>query len=425
MIGADLVIDHCGTLLTLSGPAGPRRGRDMSRLGAASPGAVAMLDGRVVAAGERDRVLSSVQPSSDAVSIDAGGRLVLPGFVDPHTHAVFPRYRSWEYEARVGGKSYLEITREGGGIGSSVRDLRSLSERDLLERSRARLAECLALGTTTIEIKSGYGLSLESELKMLRVIDELARAGPMRVVSTFLGAHHLPEEYEGRRREYVDLVIETMIPRVAQQGLAAFNDVFCDTGFFDLEESRRVLEAGIRHGLAPKIHADELEELGGAALAAELGAVSADHLSKTGPAGMDALARSNTLAVLLPGTSFGLASKDFPDARPFIERGVAVALATDFNPGSSACQSMQAVIGLACSLMGMSPAEAITAATHNAACAMGLGGEAGSLEPGRRGDALVLDVEDFREVPYRFGKNHVHVVVAAGRLLSGLDSPQR
>jgi imidazolonepropionase len=379
-------------------------------------GAIAIVAGKIFAVGGVDEVEKRIEGADVSKTIDVEGRVVLPGWVDPHTHAVFSRYRPDEYEARLRGDSYLEIDRRGGGIKRTVREVREMDEDALFEVSRRRLLRMLEQGTTTIEIKSGYGLDLANELKMLRVIARLAKETPLDVVATFLGAHHKPDE-TGDGGEYVRRVIEEMIPAVVSEGLAEYIDVFCESGVFDLEETARILEAGRAHGLGLKIHADEITSIGGAELAAEIGATSAEHLVKISSEGIEKLAGSRTVAVLLPGTTFGLGSRNFAPARDLIEAGAAVALATDFNPGSAPSSSMPLTLALACSQMGMTPGEAINAATYNAAFAVGRQSTVGSLEVGKKADIVINDVEDYREIPSRAGLNHTVAVVKEGRVV--------
>jgi imidazolonepropionase len=341
--------------------------------------------------------------------------VVMPGFVDCHTHTVFAKYRLDEYEWRVAGTPYAKIAERGGGIARSVADVHEMDEASLFAVSERRLAGCAKYGTTTIEIKSGYGLDLENELKMLRVIRRLAQNSPMTVVATFLGAHSLPKTYANRREEFIELVTEEMIPAVAAEGLAEYNDVFSETGVFAVEEAERILRAGQRVGLKARLHADELDDTGSAELAARIGAVSADHLTKINPRGMAKMVEAGVFAVLLPGTSFGLPSLHFAPAREMIEAGMRVALASDFNPGSSTSESLPMMIAIACSHMRMSPAEAIAAATYNPAFVVGRERVVGSLEVAKRADFVVLDCDDFREIPNRFGINPVARVYIEGK----------
>jgi imidazolonepropionase len=410
----DLLLCGAGQLVTCCGfREGPKRGKSLSDPGIVSDGALAASGGKIVCVGTRADVERRIGGLGVARTIDVGGRVVMPGWVDPHTHAVFSHYRADEYEARIRGEGYLEIERRGGGIKRTVREVREMDEERLFEVSRRRLMKMLEGGTTTIEIKSGYGLDLESELKMLRVIDRLGRKMPLDVVATFMGAHQRPPEFEDTD-EYVDVVVGEMIPAVAHERLAEFIDVFCEEGVFDLGETERILEAGRASGFGLKVHADEITPMGGSELAARMGAVSAEHLTKISRAGVEALAASETIAVLLPGTTFGLGSRDFAPARLMIDNGVAVALATDFNPGSAPSCSMPLVVAIACSQMRMTPAEAINAATINAAYAVGRGASIGSLEEGKKADFVVYDIADYREIPSRAGANHAITVVKEG-----------
>jgi imidazolonepropionase len=406
-----------GQLITCrSGEKGPRRGRNLADPGLVESGAVAIAGGRIVAAGTEDEVKAAVRGAEIESTIYADGRVVMPGWVDPHTHAVFAGYRADEYEARIRGDSYLEIDERGGGIKRSVREVRETSEEVLFEKSRRRLLKMLELGVTTIEVKSGYGLDLDSEMKQLRVIRRLAENTPLDVVATFMGAHHKPPGATDDE-SYVDKLVDEMMPAVAEAGLARYIDVFCEKGVFDVEETRQILEAGKRYGFGLKVHSDEIFALGGTELAVEMGAVSVEHLTKVTPAGIDALSGSPTIAVLLPSTSFGLASRHFAPAREMIDSGVAVALSTDFNPGSAPSHSMPLAVSIACSQMGMMPAEAVVAATINAAWAVGMQDEVGSLEKGKKADFVIYDVEDYREIPSRAGENHAVVVVKSGEVV--------
>jgi imidazolonepropionase len=417
---ADLFVKNCGQLLTLQGATvSPRRGSQLSDLGVVEQGAFASHEGRVVSVGSAATVESSIHPTADCREIDAGCAVVMPGFVDPHTHTCFAAYRLDEYEKRVRGVPYAEIAKAGGGIAKSVSDVRAMDERTLFEVTKDRLDGCLIHGSTTVEIKSGYGLDLENELKQLRVIRDLAEASPALIVSTLLGAHAIPAEFADRREDFMSLLIDEMIPTVAGRGLAEFVDVFSEIGVFTTGEAERILRAGQSAGLRGRVHADELNDTGSAEMAVRVGATSADHLTKISTQGISRMADSEVIGVLLPGTSFGLPSLHFAPAREMIERGVAIALATDFNPGSSPSESMPMMISIACSHMGLSPAEAIAAATYNAAFAIAKEAEVGSLEIGKRADFLILDCEDYRAVPYRFGTNPVRRVFIEGNEWTG------
>lgn len=417
MRDADLLIVNIGELATPAGQAGPRRGADMRELLLLRGAAIAVVGERIAAVGPEGDVLRSFRAGPRRAVLDARGSLVTPGLVDPHTHAVFARTREAEFAMRTEGRTYEEIAAAGGGIRSSVRDLRAAGEEDLFGVGRANLDRALDHGTTTIEIKSGYGLSLEAELKSLRVARRLGLEHPVDVVPTFLGAHEFPDEWRSDRDGYVRHVADDMIPEVARQGLAKYCDVFCEDGVFTVEQSRRVLEAGKARGLAPKVHADELHASGGAELAASVGAASADHLVCVSERGMAALAAAGVVAVLLPGTSLSLGGTRFAPARALIEAGVPVALATDMNPGSSMTESMQIVMALASMALRMTPAEALTAATVNAAGAVGVGGDTGTLECGKLADVLVWEVDDHRAIPYHYGVNLVRSVVRRGAVV--------
>ena len=418
MLRIDLLIHNAAQLLTLAS-AGPKRGAAMGELGIIENGAVAVKDGLVVLVGPTSEVRGQVTAAEE---LNASGKVVMPGFVDPHTHLIFAGERAAEFEQRIKGATYMEIMAAGGGIMSTVRATRAASVEQLVKESRARLDRMLAHGTTTAEAKTGYGLDTENELKMLEAIRRLDTEHPVDLVPTFLGAHAVPSEYQGRADEYVALVVEETLPKVASSLIAhsslPFCDVFCDEGAFDLEQSRRVLEAAQALGLGLKIHADEFKPLGGTRLAVELGAVSADHLVCTPEDEIELLARSNTIAVALPGTPFGLGHHEYTPARRIIDSGGALALATDLNPGTCWCESMQFIIALACRFMKMTPAEAIAAATINAAYAVGLGQRVGSLEVGKTADLLILNIPDYRHLPYRFGVNLVEEVIKSGRVVA-------
>jgi imidazolonepropionase len=413
-VDADLLVWNAAQVLTIASPGGPKRGATMSDLGIIRDGAVAVRNGRVLAVGPTAVLREQVRAEH---TLDADGRVVMPGFVDPHTHVVWAGERADEFERRVAGASYMEIMAAGGGIMSTVRHTRAASLDDLVVQSRLRLERMLAHGTTTVEIKTGYGLNTPDELKQLAAIRRLQAETSTTLVPTFLGAHAVPAEFSGRADKYVDLVVEEMLPAVAQEDAPPrFCDVFCEEGAFSLEQSRRVLETARALGFDLKIHVDEFKPLGGTRLAVELGAISADHLVCTPPEEIELLAQSDTIAVALPGTPFGLGHSDYTPARGLIDAGGAVALATDCNPGTCWCESMQFMIALACRTMGMTPAEAISAATINAAHAVGLGGEVGSLEPGKRADLILLDVPSYPHLGYRFGTNLVRTVVVEGQV---------
>jgi imidazolonepropionase len=407
----DLIVDNVSQLVTLAGPPGPRTGAELGTVRAIPDGALAVKHGRVVAAGARADVL---REHTAKHTHDAARAALLPGLVDPHTHLVFARDRVDEWERRLAGATYQEIAAEGGGIRASVRHLRAASRQELVEAGLRRLDRMLSHGTTTCEIKSGYGLALEHERKSLEAVRELDRRHPIRCVPTFLGAHEVPDEHRADRETYLRLLIDEMIPALAP--LARFCDVFCEEHVFTVEESRRVLEAGKRHGLAPKLHADELAPTGGAELAAEVGAVSADHLVASSDEGIRRMAEAGVIPVLLPGTCWFLRLDRRAPARAMVEAGLAVALATDCNPGSCPTESLPMAQSLACHELGLTPAEALVASTVNAAHAVGEGEEAGSLEPGKRADFMLIDGSDWRAVPYHFGVSIVAEVFVGGAL---------
>lgn len=373
-------------------------------------GAMLIEDGRIVRVGAREEIERLI--GADDQVIDAARGVVMPGFVDAHTHPVFAGNRAAEFERRIEGASYAEIAAAGGGIRSTVRETRTASEEQLLAAAQRYVSWFHASGTTTIEAKSGYGLTLEDECKLLRVIGRLE---DIRAVPTFLGAHEIPDEYRGRPAAYAELVIHEMLPRVAHDGLAEYCDVFCEPGIFSIEESRRVLSAARALGLGLRMHVDQLSDSGGAVLAAELGAATADHLEHTSARGILALQSAGVQPVLLPGSVYALGSTRYPNAREMIQAGLAVVLATDFNPGSSPTPSMPMILSLACTQMKMTPAEAVAAATINAAYSLGVGREIGSLEAGKQADFAIYDCRDYREIAYFFGAPLVEAVYLGGR----------
>jgi imidazolonepropionase len=417
-----LVIHGAAQLLTLAGDNDrPRTGAGMSELGVVENGSVAVEGERILAVGPREEVERIVwerwgDAALEARVIDAAGKLVMPGLIDPHTHLVFAGSREYELEMRLKGATYLEILQAGGGILSTTRLTREASEEELAEQAQKRLNRFLLHGVTTVEAKSGYGLTVEDELKQLRVVRRLNEAHPVDVVSTFMGAHAVPPEYKDKPDAYVRLVCDEMIPRVADEGLAEFCDVFCEEGVFTVEQSERILETGKRYGLRPKIHADEIEPMGGAELAARVGAVSADHLLKASDEGIRRMAEAGVVAVLLPGTAFFLMAP-YARARFMIEQGVPVALSTDRNPGSSPTESLPLIMNLACLNMRMTPAEVITAVTVNAAHAIGRAGEIGSLESGKLADIVIMDVPSYAHLFYHYGINHTHTVIKRGHVV--------
>lgn len=407
-----LAVINCAQLVTLHGPARPRVGAEMCELGIIEDGAMIVRDGRVEIVGARSEVSPRIDAGCEV--IDAGGRVVMPGFVDAHTHPVFAGTRADEYEQRASGATYQEIAASGGGIRSTVRATRAATLEQLIEAGRRYSNWFLRTGTTTVEAKSGYGLSVEDELKLLRAIRQLNDETPLRYVPTFLGAHDIPDEYRARRDDYVALVVEEMLPLVAREKLAEYCDVFCEDKVFTIDETRRILRAARADGLALRLHADQLSLSGGAQLAAELSASTADHLEYTDAAGIAALKKAGVQPVLLPASVYALGHTRYPAAREMIDAGLGVVLATDFNPGSSPTPAMPIVLSIACTHLKMTPAEALTAATINAAYSLGRGDEIGSLEAGKRADFVVHDCADYREVAYFFGLEHALSVYAGG-----------
>ncbi len=395
--------------------AGDRQG-DVSRT---PRGAIHTVGGVIAAVGLERRVLTSLSPHEVEWEIDCGGRCVIPGFVDAHTHLCFTGRREEEFELRLRGADYLEILKRGGGILSSVRAVRAATERELEAATRERALTALRHGTTTIEIKSGYGLETEAELKMLRVIERIGRKTPLTVVPTFMGAHAVPEELRETSDEYVDEIVNKMIPAVARQGFARYCDVFCEAGVFSVEQSRRVLRAAREAGLGLKIHADEVHSLGGSALAAELQVTSAEHLLCADEDSIRAMADSGVVGVLLPATAFHL-RKPYAPARRMVELGLPLAVATDCNPGTSYTESMPFVFGLAVLGMGLSVSETLVACTLNAAHAIGMAHRVGSLDVGKRADLLVLDGDSPAILAYHSGVCPVMSVYKAGERVSGL-----
>jgi len=399
----------CSQLVTLAGPARPRIGSEMRDLGLIADGAMLISDGRIQSVGTRSEIESTM--GRDCMVVDAGTRVVMPGFVDAHTHPVFAGNRANEFEQRSSGVTYAEIAAAGGGIRSTVRQTRAASETDLLGAAQKYVAWFLENGTTTIEAKSGYGLRPEDEYKLLRVIGAMQ---PIRTVPTFLGAHEIPDEFRKHPGKYVDLVVEEMLPHVASAKLAEYCDIFCEPGIFGIEDSRRILTAARALGLGLRLHADQLSRSGAAVLAAELGAATADHLEHTDALGITALKAAGVQPVLLPGSVYALGSTRYPDARAMLDAGLGVVLATDFNPGSSPTPSMPMILSLASTQMKMTPAEAVTASTINAAYSLNRGGEVGSLEVGKRADFVIHDCRDYREIGYFFGVRHPRAVYING-----------
>jgi len=394
----------------------PRRGSQLGELGILQGGAVLTARDKILRVG-RTRELDSEARRLDAQGVDCRGRVVMPGFVDSHTHLVFAGSRVEDFELRLRGKTYEEIAAGGGGIRLSARLLRRASSSNLVAQANRFLQAFTAHGTTTLEVKTGYGLDVTSEIKTLQVMRRLANLSSVELVPTLLAAHVVPDEYTDRTEAYVKLICRHLIPLVAQRKLAEFVDCFCDRGAFGLEHCRRILAAGVRYGFIPRLHAEQLSHMGAARLAIELSAASADHLDCVSDSDIRALAKSDTVATLLPGVNFFLGLQKYPPARRLIDAGAIVALATDFNPGSCPTLNMQLVLSLACSAMRMTPAEAISAATFNAAFALRRADHLGSLEAGKQADLAVMDVDDYRKIPYYFGVNHCVMTVKRGQII--------
>ncbi|PYJ35745.1 MAG: imidazolonepropionase [Verrucomicrobia bacterium] len=404
-----LVVLHASQLITLAGPKRPRVGAEMSELAIIRDGGMLIREGKIEILGSSEEVAKNAR---DVEIIDADGRVVLPGFVDAHTHLIFAGNRLDDFERRARGETYEQIAKAGGGIWSTVEKTRAASSEELFNQAQTHAEWFLRCGTTTIEAKSGYGLTVEDELKILRVMQRLNEEKPLEIVPTFLGAHAVPRELDVN--EYIDLLIDEMLPRMSKEKLAEFCDVFCEHGYFTIEQSRGILTAARQLGLGLRIHADQLSNSGAAQLAAELKATTADHLEKTDERGIAAMKSAGVQPVLLPGSVYALGSTAYPHAREMLDAGLAVVLATDFNPGSSPTPSMPMILSIACTRMKMSPAEAITASTINAAYSLNRGGKIGSLERGKLANFSIFDCEDYRELAYWFGIPQTHSVYVKG-----------
>ncbi|WP_040978668.1 imidazolonepropionase [Oceanobacillus jeddahense] len=413
-----LFISNANQVITMAGHSDkPAKKEAMSDITILEHGSIWVEDGKIVEVGTDAEMREKYKEQLDsATEIDVSGKTVTPGLIDPHTHLVHAGTRENEYAMRLKGKTYMEIMESGGGIHATTRATQAASYETLYEASKKRLDKFLLHGVTTVEAKSGYGLTLEHELKQLEVAEQLRQNHPMDIVSTFMGAHAVPLDEKKNPETFVTRVVEEMIPEVAERKLATFNDVFCERGVFTPEQSKRVLEAGKQYGLIPKIHADEIEAYAGAELAAEVGAISADHLLKASDAGIKAMAEKEVVGVLLPGTAFFLMA-EFAPARKMIDAGVAVALSTDQNPGSSPTISLPFIMNLGCLKMNMTPEEVLTATTINAAHAIGCADEAGSLEPGKKADITIFDVPNYLTLSYQYGMNHVDTVIKSGKQL--------
>ena len=413
-IKIDTLLHNAKQLVTLAGAPKARCGNEMQENGIIEKGCMAIKDGKIFDIGQKDDLFLKYQPDK---LIDADNLIVCPGFVDPHTHPIFVHTRENEFEMRLKGKTYVDIAKDGGGILSSIKAVREADEELLYELAFKRISQMIKCGTTTIEAKSGYGLNTESELKMLRVIKRLKEKLPIDIATTFMGAHEFPLEYRENRQGYIDLLINEMLPEVKRQGIAEFVDIFTEAHVYNIIESRKILTAAKELGFKLKLHADEIEAIGGAELAAEVGAVSADHLGACSDNGIKAMKEAGVVATLLPGTLFSLALKSYARARDMINAGLPVAIATDYNPGSCNLDSMQLAISLSCVQMRMLPSEALTAATFNAACAISRQDHIGSLEKGKDANFIILDIPSVSYIPYHLGSNSVKTVYVNGSCL--------
>jgi imidazolonepropionase len=411
-----LLISPCAQLLTLAGSPLARRGAGQRELGLLEQGAV-LIEGETIRDVGLASELGSRYSGQRFEHVVAKGCVVMPGFVDSHAHPVFLSSRDNDYERRIQGATYQEIAEQGGGILSSVRALRGASKDELLQRSEVRVRRALEYGTTTLEAKSGYGLDLENETKILEVIRELQQRLPLELVPTFLGAHEIPPEHRSRKSAYIDLLVDEMIPTIARRQLAEFCDCFVEPHLFSIADAERIGRAARQQGLRIKLHADQLTRSGATRLGIRLGAASVDHLEQIDVEDIQALAGSQTMATLLPGSVFHLGLSRYPPARALIDAGAPVALATDFNPGSSPTLSMQMILSLACTQMRMTPAEAVVAATINGAHALGRANRIGSLEPGKQADLCIMEVENYRQIPYFFGMNHCRMTIKKGKIV--------
>ncbi|MHA1931042.1 MAG: imidazolonepropionase [Promethearchaeota archaeon] len=413
----NLVIYGASELVTMNSTYGaPRIGEDMSNLAIINDGAIAIKDDRIIFTGTTDELTSKYNIDKIETQIDASNKLVTPGFVDPHTHIIFDGTRENELAMKLEGKSYIDILNEGGGILKTVRDTRKASIEKLILNGKKILDQMLSYGTTTIETKSGYGLTTESEIKILRVIETLNAEHCIDIIPTFLGAHAIPVEYQNNPDEYVDLLITEMIPNIVKEKLAEFCDVFCEEGIFSIDQTRKILQIAKKHGLQSLIHVDEIVDTNGAMLAAEMKAIQASHLLKSNEEGLKAMVEANVIATLLPGTPFCLMLKEYAPARRMVDLGIPIALATDLNPNCWTA-SMQMIITLACYNMKLSPAEALTASTLNSACAIQRQDEIGSIEVGKKADLIIFDVPDHQFLPYQYGVNLVSEVIKNGRIV--------
>jgi len=409
---SSVLVTNCSQLVTLAGPARPRVGAELQDLHIVYDGAMLVQNGLIAAVGTRQEIEPIVAAGTEVV--DAGGRVVMPGFVDAHTHLIFAGNRADEFEMRCAGMTYQQIAERGGGIRSTVRRTRAATEDELVAAGQKHARWFLEGGTTTVEAKSGYGLTVEDELKLLRATRRVSETTALRCIPTFLGAHEIPDEYKAHPDDYVDLVVNEMLPKVTAEKLAEFCDIFCESKVFTVAQAERVLTAAKRRGLGLRVHADQFTSSGAVELAATLGAKTVDHLEQTTQESISVMKKTGVQPVLLPGSVYSIGSQKYAPARAMIEAGLPVVIATDFNPGSSPTTSMTMILSLACTQMKMTPAEAVTAATINAACSLNRGREIGSLEPGKIVDFAIHDAEDYRELAYFFGNHRPYAVFAAG-----------
>ncbi len=413
----NLVILNAGELITLRGFSDkPKCGEDLRKLDIIENGAIAISDGKISFVGTTRELLSSMDIGNETEVINAGGRVVMPGFVDPHTHLIFAGSRENDFIMKLDGYSYLEILEQGGGILNTVSHTRKAAVKELVNNGLEIVNNLIIHGVTTVEAKSGYGLNTETELKMLEAMQLINEMHPIEIISTFLGAHAVPPEYKGKTDEYVNLIINEMIPKVAEQGFAKFCDVFCEKGVFSVEQSRKILTKAKEYGLIPKIHADEIVQLGGAGLAAELHAISADHLLRSSEEDLIKMREAGVIAVLLPGTPFTLMESEYANARKMIDLGLPIAIASDLNPNCFT-ESMHFIIDLACYNMKLTPAEVISASTINAAHAIGLSNKIGSLEVGKQADIQILNVPNYKYLSYKVGTNLTGLVIKKGKIV--------
>jgi len=415
-MNVDLLIINAKELITLSGADHPRTGSEMNDLSIIRNGAVAVKEDKIIDVGSTTKLLQKFKKAENI--IDASDNVVMPGFVDPHTHPVFKDTRENEFEMRIQGKTYVEISQSGGGIRSSIDGVRNSTENELYDLAEKRIRKIISNGTTTLEAKSGYGLSTESEIKMLKVIKRLDENLPIDIVPTFLGAHEFPIEFKDRKEDYIDILLNEMMPKVAKLGLAEYCDIFTEEHVYNIEQSRRILNKAKDLGFKIRMHADEIKPIGGAELAAEINAVSADHLGAASDTGLAAMKKNGVIPILLPGTIFSLGMNSYARAIDMIDSGLPVALATDYNPGSCNCDSMQFIVTLACLQMKMTPAEAICASTINAAYSLERGDKIGSIEVGKKADLLIMDMPSYQYLPYHFGSNNVKFVIKNGTIVS-------